>query len=64
MSSVRQRIFVNGLLLTGVLSASPVAAQRTYFISESTDFTGNGCQNSDLNDVTSELTAVLKDLFF
>ncbi|WP_143473642.1 DUF6345 domain-containing protein [Flavilitoribacter nigricans] len=29
--------------------------QATYWIDESTDFTGNGCENSDLNDVTSSL---------
>lgn len=29
--------------------------QKTYYIDESTDFTGNGCQNADLNDVTSSL---------
>jgi hypothetical protein len=31
----------------------------TYWIDESTDFTGNGCQNDDLNDVTSSLRTEL-----
>lgn len=31
------------------------AAGPNYWIDESTDFTGNGCENSDLNDVTSSL---------
>jgi len=35
--------------------AGTALAQRTYYIDESTDFTGNGCQNADLNDVTSSL---------
>lgn len=30
-------------------------AQKIYYIDESTDFTGNGCENADLNDVTSSL---------
>ncbi|MCW7537953.1 DUF6345 domain-containing protein [Aquabacterium sp. A7-Y] len=34
-------------------------AQTTYYIDESTDFTGNGCENADLNDVTSSLQAAL-----
>ena len=37
----------------------PVAAQKTYYIDESTDFTGNGCENVDLNDVTSSLRDAL-----
>lgn len=31
-----------------------------YWIDESTDFTGNGCQNTDLNDVTSSLRSRLE----
>lgn len=31
------------------------AAGPRYWIDESTDFTGNGCENADLNDVTSSL---------
>lgn len=49
-----------GLALAGAafLWASQLqsaAAQTTYWIDESTDFTGNGCENTDLNDVTSSL---------
>jgi len=32
-----------------------LAAGKNYWIDESTDFTGNGCENSDLNNVTSSL---------
>jgi hypothetical protein len=31
------------------------AEGANYWIDESTDFTGNGCENADLNDVTSSL---------
>lgn len=45
--------------LIGVLTALPAynanATGPTYWIDESTDFTGNGCPNSDLNTVTSGL---------
>lgn len=34
---------------------------KRYYIDESTDFTGNGCQNADLNDVTSSLRETLDD---
>jgi hypothetical protein len=37
------------------LAAPPSRAQATYWIDESTDFSGNGCENADLNDVTSSL---------
>jgi hypothetical protein len=37
----------------------PAFAQATYYIDESTDFTGNGCPNKDLNDVTSSLRSSL-----
>ncbi len=33
--------------------------QRTYYLDESTDFSGNGCENADLNDVTSSLRTAL-----
>jgi len=36
-----------------------VLAQATYWIDESTDFTGNGCENTDLNNVTSSLKSRL-----
>lgn len=35
--------------------ASAFAAGPRYWIDESTDFTGNGCENADLNNVTSSL---------
>jgi len=37
----------------------PGQADTTYFIDESTDFTGNGCQNDDLNTVTATLQTAL-----
>ena len=50
------------LAAAGVLTlvaVTPAWSQRTYYIDESTDFTGNGCENSDLNDVTSSLRSSL-----
>ncbi len=41
------------------MSTGPAHAQATYWIDESTDFTGNGCQNADLNTVTSSLRSRL-----
>ena len=43
------------LSLSALLIADSAAAQRRYWIDESTDFTGNGCPNTDLNNVTSSL---------
>lgn len=40
-------------------TVSPAWADKTYFIDESTDFTGNGCENSDLNTVTLSLRSSL-----
>jgi hypothetical protein len=42
-----------------LLAAGPASAQRTYYLDESTDFSGNGCENADLNDVTSSLRSSL-----
>ena len=44
--------------LVVVCGPARVSAQ-SYFIDESTDFTGNGCQNSDLNTITSSLKSRL-----
>jgi hypothetical protein len=51
-----QLIVVGIVMLAAVNTAS---AQKTYYIDESTDFTGNGCENADLNDVTSSLRGAL-----
>lgn len=48
------------LVIVSAMMVTPALAQRTYFIEESTDFTGNGCENTDLNNVTSYLRSVLK----
>ncbi|MGI9305354.1 MAG: DUF6345 domain-containing protein [Gammaproteobacteria bacterium] len=45
--------FVTLVLLA--LAPHGALAQPTYWIDESTDFTGNGCQNTDLNTVTASL---------
>lgn len=45
---------VAGLQLAPALAGGP-----RYWIDESTDFTGNGCQNADLNNVTSSLKSRL-----
>lgn len=42
-----------------VAAHSAWATGKTFFIDESTDFTGNGCPNADLNDVTSSLRSSL-----
>lgn len=42
------------ILVTAALAAGP-----NYWIDESTDFTGNGCENADLNNVTSSLRSRL-----
>lgn len=46
-------------LSLAVVSQSALATGANYWIDESTDFTGNGCENSDLNDVTSSLRSRL-----
>lgn len=43
---------------TGTTGAANAA--DTYYIDESTDFTGNGCENTDLNDVTAYLAGLLR----
>jgi hypothetical protein len=42
-----------------LLALPAVAAGPRYWIDESTDFTGNGCENADLNNVTSSLKSRL-----
>jgi len=39
--------------------ATVAFSQATYWIDESTDFSGNGCENADLNNVTSSLKSRL-----
>lgn len=49
-----------GVLLLLIASAGPGrAAGKGFYIDETTDFTGNGCENADLNDVTSSLQTSL-----
>ena len=38
-----------------------VPPARSYFIAESTDFTGNDCENADVNEVTASLRQELDD---
>lgn len=38
-----------------LLAAGVASAAKTFYIDESTDYTGNGCENDDVNDVTSSL---------
>jgi hypothetical protein len=51
------RLFVYAVLILGgvILSGFNSYADHNYWIDESTDFTGNGCPNTDLNNVTSSL---------
>ena len=51
------QIAVVGIVM--LATVNPVWSQKTYYIDESTDFTGNGCENADLNDVTSSLRSSL-----
>lgn len=44
-----------GFCIMAVNTAPSYASGPRYWIDESTDFTGNGCQNSDFNNVTSSL---------
>jgi len=41
--------------LGGAILAPATARADRYYIGESTDFTGNGCQNDDLNEITASL---------
>jgi hypothetical protein len=45
----------SGLDDTSGADPPPPPAAKSYFIAESMDFTGNGCEGIDLNDVTSSL---------
>lgn len=45
--------------ITILTTVKPVWSQKTYYIDESTDFSGNGCENAGLNDVTSSLRSSL-----
>lgn len=47
------------LLLSLAVSAPGRAAGKGFYIDESTDFSGNGCENADLNDVTGSLQTSL-----
>jgi hypothetical protein len=42
-------------------SEAPPPPAKSYFIAESMDFTSNGCENTDVNDVTSSLQSALDD---
>lgn len=46
-------------LFIGLIASPAHATGPEYWIDESTDFTGNGCENTDLNDVTSSLRSRL-----
>ena len=57
------RILWGALSLISAIAIVPCAwSQKTYYIDEATDFSGNGCENADLNDVTSSLHNCLKAL--
>ena len=56
--SIRHRLIAMGIhfgLSLCLLVQAAHAVGPTYWIDESTDFTGNGCPNTDLNNVTSSL---------
>ena len=59
-SFARARGALVALATLAVLAvATPAWSDKTYYLDESTDFTGNGCENADLNDVTSSLRGAL-----
>lgn len=55
------RAALAGAVLASNITTEAAADGANYWIDESTDFTGNGCQNSDLNDVTSSLRSELNN---
>ena len=60
LKTILSRIFIKTLCyITLILPIATTQASHTYWIDESTDFTGNGCQNTNLNDVTSSLRSRL-----
>jgi hypothetical protein len=59
ISRYLRQIGASTLVLTALLWSSHSMATRTYWIDEATDFTGNGCENTDLNDVTSDMKTML-----
>jgi len=58
VASTREKSYLAALLFL-ILAAQPAWADKTYYLDESTDFSGNGCENADLNDVTSSLQSSL-----
>ncbi len=49
-----------GVAVLLIIQMAPAFAQgKSYWIDESTDYTGNGCENTDLNNVTSSLQSQL-----
>lgn len=55
------QLVVIGITILAVATPAAWATGKTFYIDESTDFTGNGCENADLNDVTSSLRESLAD---
>lgn len=48
-----------GLLAATATLARPAHATKTYYIDEGTDFTGNGCDIADVNEITASLQTAL-----
>ena len=58
----RRRLLLPSVTATLILSglyAHTSNAAKTFYMDESTDFTGNGCENVDLNTVTASLRDML-----
>jgi len=53
------RVATTAVVLAATLHASSAAAAKTYFIDEGTDFTGNGCEITDVNTITASLQTSL-----
>ncbi|HEX9942130.1 MAG TPA: hypothetical protein VGG03_08945 [Thermoanaerobaculia bacterium] len=56
----RFRLCLQWIVWLCLMGSLPAGAASTFYIDESLDFSGNGCQNADLNDVTSQLCDALR----
>jgi hypothetical protein len=56
---IRKRLIGVTVALAALAASSQSSAARRYYIEENTDFTGNGCEVTNLNTVTSSLESYL-----
>lgn len=53
------RVVTIAAVWVAIFHASSASAAQTYYIDEGTDFTGNGCEIADVNEITSTLETSL-----